>query len=296
MASRHAQIGLRTLTALVTALTVAGAAATETARAAGPSVPRRVVSMNLCTDQLALPLAAPGQLVSVSRLSRDPDSSALAALANDIPVNAGAAEEVFVLKPDLVLAGAFSAQTTVDMLRRLGFRVEIFQPESSFADIRINIRRMGDLLGRQKRAEELVAEFDRRLDAALPSVGATRPMLAYVFGDLYSAGAGTLSDDIARAAGWDNLAGKLGERGLAPLPLELIVLAAPALLVRGDRYDDDGRTLAFEALRHPALASVRLKASIPSRYTICGTPETATAIEILAAMRREQPQISRAGP
>jgi iron complex transport system substrate-binding protein len=39
--------------------------------------PRRVVSMNLCTDQLAMLVAAPGQLLSVSRIARDPRVSAL---------------------------------------------------------------------------------------------------------------------------------------------------------------------------------------------------------------------------
>ena len=33
--------------------------------------PARVVSMNLCTDQLAMMLAAPGQLVSVSHLATE---------------------------------------------------------------------------------------------------------------------------------------------------------------------------------------------------------------------------------
>ena len=48
------------------------------APAAAQEAPARVVSMNLCTDQLAMLLAAPGQLLSVSKLARDPMSSAMA--------------------------------------------------------------------------------------------------------------------------------------------------------------------------------------------------------------------------
>ena len=48
--------------------------------AAAASVPRRVVSMNLCTDQMAMLVAAPGQLFSVSFLAADPVSSVLAPL------------------------------------------------------------------------------------------------------------------------------------------------------------------------------------------------------------------------
>ena len=54
--------------------------------------PRRVVSINLCTDQLAMMLAAPGQLVSVSQLAGDPHSSAMA--------EAGEASEAPLFKED----------------------------------------------------------------------------------------------------------------------------------------------------------------------------------------------------
>ena len=39
--------------------------------------PGRVVSINLCTDQLAMMLAAPGQLVSVSHLASEVQSSSM---------------------------------------------------------------------------------------------------------------------------------------------------------------------------------------------------------------------------
>ena len=70
--------------------------------------PQHVVSMNLCTDQLAMLLAAPGQLVSVSHVARDPRASALADQAMAYPVNHGDAEEIYLAKPDLVLAAASS--------------------------------------------------------------------------------------------------------------------------------------------------------------------------------------------
>src|SRR5215212_6040081 len=41
---------------------------------AGPAgaAPRRVASLNLCTDELLLALAAPAQIVSVTHLAQDP--------------------------------------------------------------------------------------------------------------------------------------------------------------------------------------------------------------------------------
>src|SRR5690606_1418517 len=77
--------------------------------------PQRVVSINVCTDQLALLLADEGQLESVSYLSQDPELSVMAAKARKMPVNYAQAEEVFLMKPDLVLAGTFSSRATVGL-------------------------------------------------------------------------------------------------------------------------------------------------------------------------------------
>ena len=63
----------------------------------GDGAPGRVVSLNVCTDQLALLLGAPGQLVSVSRLAHDPRSSAMAREAASFPANHAHAEEIALL-------------------------------------------------------------------------------------------------------------------------------------------------------------------------------------------------------
>lgn len=134
---------------------------------AGP--PERVVSINLCTDQLAMLLADPGQLVSVTSVARDPVASALAARATDYPANNGQAEAVLGFAPDLVLAGEWTAPATLAMLRRLGVRVETFPLENDFADIRANLTRMGDLLGVPDRAAGLIAAMDATLAGPAPA-------------------------------------------------------------------------------------------------------------------------------
>src|SRR5579859_2649447 len=69
--------------------------------AAGP----RIVSMNLCTDQLLIPLADPEQILGLSRFSRDASQSFAADVARRYPTLSGGAEDVLVLKPDIVVAG-----------------------------------------------------------------------------------------------------------------------------------------------------------------------------------------------
>lgn len=110
---------------------------------ADSSTPLRVVSINVCTDQLAMLLAKPQQLLSVSYMASDPESAVLHEMAQNYHPNHGLAEEIFLMKPDLILAGTYSSPATTSLLRRLGFQVEQFAPETSFDDVRENILRMG---------------------------------------------------------------------------------------------------------------------------------------------------------
>ena len=69
---------------------------------ADSSPPLRVVSINVCTDQLAMLLAKPQQLLSVSYMASDPESAVLHEMAQNYHPNHGLAEEIFLMKPDLI--------------------------------------------------------------------------------------------------------------------------------------------------------------------------------------------------
>jgi len=244
--------------------------------------PKRVVSMNVCTDQLAMLVAADGQLYSVSHLARDPGSSVLVEDAGRYAVNHGLAEEVFLMQPDLVLAGTYTTRATVDLLRRLGIRVEEFAPETSFDDIRANLTRIGHILEREERAEELVAQLDDTL-AALETTKRPGARVAAYDANSYTSGTGTLVDAVVKASGMTNVADELGLAGMARLPLELLIMARPDLLVEGEApYATP--SLAEESLTHPAfraLAQETRMVGLPPAHTVCGTPFTAEAARIL---------------
>ncbi len=249
--------------------------------------PRRVVSMNLCTDQLALLLAAPGQILSVSKLARDPHLSNLATEAEALPANWGRAEEILLLEPDLVLAGSFTTRSTVDLLRRLGFRVEEFAPDHSFEDIRASLLRMGRLLGREPQARAILAAMETELDRikAHGARQAQRPRAVAYYAGGRTAGAGSLMDAVMQAAGLANVAAEQGSRGLAIMPMEQLVLAAPERLI-GGVADARGAALAHQNYRHPAIKAVAARGggmeSLDDRLTICGGPFTLAAVLRLA--------------
>jgi iron complex transport system ATP-binding protein len=112
---------LRALRAPFLAALLAAAPWSDDARAADRhEPPRRIVSMNVCTDQFVMLLAERERIQSVSWLARNPEVSTTADDAAAIPVNHGLAEEILPLRPDLVVAGTFTTRPTVYLLRRLG--------------------------------------------------------------------------------------------------------------------------------------------------------------------------------
>ena len=246
-------------------ITLAGAAAAE--------APARVVSANLCTDQLAMLIAAPGQLQSVSWLAADPSVSLMPDQARAVGLNHGSAEEIFLLAPDLVLAGTYSTGPTTQMLRRLNLRVETLPPATSIDDVRASITEMGALLGQPGRAARVLADFDAAL-AALPK-GSPRRATTYGANG-YTTGPDTLSGDVMRHAGLVLLSESGGQQAL-----EQLVMSAPDLIVTGSRYPTPSR--AESVLDHPAFAAIpAARASVPDRDWICGLPAIAGVAERLA--------------
>ncbi|WP_363323841.1 ABC transporter substrate-binding protein [uncultured Paracoccus sp.] len=240
--------------------------------------PGRVVSMNLCTDQIAMLLAAPGQLISVSDLAADPRMSPMADQAADYALNYGRAEEIYLMRPDLVIAGQFTSGPTVAMLRRLGIRVEVLPPADDFQAIRDEITRVGDWLGRAPQAADLIARFDQGLAALAAEVPRGRAALYYANG--FTSGPDTLAGAIVEAAGYDNIAEDYGIANTTALPMELLVMAGPDRLITGAKWPGQSRSEAI--LDHPALARTAPgTAQVTDRDWVCGTPFVLNAIEAL---------------
>lgn len=257
--------------------------------ATAQEAPRRVMSLNICTDQLAMLLAAPGQLVSVSFLAADRDLSALHGQAAAYPHNQGLAEEVFLARPDLVVTGTYSLHNTTDLLRRLGHRVEEFDFAQTIDTIPADIRRMGALLGANDRAERMARDFETEVEAARAShCGSDPTILSYGQNGIVS-GAGTMIDSIMKAAGFRNLAAELGFTGMTPFPLELLVTEKPDALIVSPPVAN-APALADQFVRHPALRALtgtRIGAFIPRGTASCGGPFVLEAIHALKKLRDE---------
>lgn len=267
---------MKTLIAGVVALTMGGAAL---------AAPQRVVSMNLCTDLLAMMVSGPDQVVSVTYISHDPRSSPMAEEAAKYGVNHGLAEEIYLLKPDLVIAGEYSTATTTALLKRLGIPVVVFPVENDFEGMRANITAMGELLGRQEKAADLLREFDADL-AAITAQGPPSHSAALYYADGFTAREDSLASRIIEAAGFSNIASSAGLTGGGVLPLEALVMAHPDLLIRGKHY---GTSRAEDVLSHPALRFLtgHEQPVLADSDWSCGTPHILRAINGINEARQK---------
>jgi iron complex transport system substrate-binding protein len=266
-------------------LVALASAAARAEQAASP--PRRIVSLNLCTDQIVIDLVGHERIAALSHLASDPALSAIAQEARGLTAIRGTAEEVLALDPDLVLTVSGSTPATVSLLERLGRRVLAVPLASDFDAIRSITRSIAKAVGEEVRGEQILAQFDTRLGAAAPDEARRPSALVYQLNSLAS-GPGTLVDAMLTAAGFRNLARQLPLGPAGRLPLETLVASPPDLVVLATA-PDAFRTVAADNLRHPALAAIlaeRPHVLLGMPDWLCGTPRVARAVEALAGWRR----------
>ena len=239
------------------------------------AAPARVASLNLCTDELLLLLAAPGQIVSVTHLVQSEAESPLWRQARRYKRNDGSLVSVAPLKPDLVLSMGGGARDRVRIAARLGIRTLDIPYPQSIADIERAVAQVADALGRARQAKPVLAGIVA-LKAAAPQRGRDAVWLG---GGGRSLAAGSLG------AQWMALAG-LAQRRLTGdrIGLEQLLVRPPAVLLRSDyragQYSGEQRWLS-----HPLAKATRRSRSVVTdgRLWTCMGPLMAGEIRRLKA-------------
>jgi iron complex transport system substrate-binding protein len=270
--------------ALAAVLALAGGIVPLPAAAADIAAkPQRIVSLNMCTDELVLRLARPEAIASVTWLSQDPRNANMAELARTIPANHGLVEQVLALKPDLVVAGAYTTRSTVGLLKRVGAEVKEFGVPRNLAEVRAQVIEMALTLGESERGQALIAAMGTRL-ARLAARQPTSRLKALVLRpNGFTTGRGSLVDEVLTAAGFVNLAAELGIDNYGQIALETVALGNADVLIL-NTTPDGPPSLAHEILHHPVLAKLgdRLRlVALPSKLWTCAGPAVIDAIELL---------------
>lgn len=240
--------------------------------------PQRIVSLNLCADQLLVALADRNQIAGLTHNAGDQQMSAVAGATKGLPILDGSAEQILAVNPDLVIGMPARRNPAIAILKAQHYPAVDLKSADSYADIVASIRTVAQAIGHADRGEAMIARMDRDL-AALPR--APRPKVAaYYQRRGYMTGTGTLVDDLMTRAGLRNLAADLGKPAIAQISLEEMVAARPDYLIvesATDRISDQGT----EMLHHPALRSIP-RISLPQAWTVCGGPAYVQAAQALS--------------
>lgn len=243
----------------------------------------RIVSMNICTDQNLLALADPAQIIGLSRFARDGRLGWVEG-ARKFPILSGGAEDILVLKPDVVTASQFDKRSTRDILKANGVNLVELPVPRTLGEVREQIREMGNIAGHPERAAAEIGRLDAAIAEARNAAGGRHFRVLPVSRRGWVPGRDSFVGAILAEAGLANAAGELGVDFGGFASLEQIVQLKPDFLVvsdAGDRAEDDGS--AF--LLHPALERFYPRDKrivIPGRMTECGGVLLADALEALA--------------
>jgi iron complex transport system substrate-binding protein len=245
----------------------------------------RVVSMNVCSDQLLLTLADPEQILGLSRYARDGWQSWAADKARNYPILSGGAEDVLVLKPDIVVASLFDKRSTRELLKAKGLHLAEFGVPRTLGEVKDQIREMGEVVQHQDRANAEIARLDAAIARARAAVTGKHYRVLPLSRRGFVSGRDSLVSSLLTETGLLNPAGDLGITSGGFASLEAIVSLRPDFILvseTGDRAEDDGR--AF--LLHPALQRFyppEKRIVIPERLTVCGGVMLAEALDVLTA-------------
>jgi iron complex transport system substrate-binding protein len=245
----------------------------------------RVVSMNVCSDQLLLTLADPEQILGLSRYARDGWQSWAADKARNYPILSGGAEDVLVLKPDIVVASLFDKRATRELLKAKGLHLAEFTVPRTLTEVKEQIREMGEVVQHPDRANAEIARLDAAIARAREAAIGRHYRVLPLSRRGFVSGRNSLVSSLLTETGLLNPAGDLGIASGGFAPLEAIVSLRPDFILvseTGDRAEDDGR--AF--LLHPALQRFyppEKRLVIPERLTVCGGVMLAEALDVLTA-------------
>ena len=248
-------------------------------RAKAPAPPQRIVSINLCADQLVLALADKEQIAGLTKNATDADMSGEAAKAHGIPLLSNSAEQILAIEPDLIVGMPASRSAALRALPKQTYPLLDLETANTLEEIHISIRETAAAIGHPERGTALIARMQGEL-AGLPKPGRGR-VAAYYQRRGYMTGTETLIDELMTRVGLVNLAGKLGKPPLSQVSLEEMVAAEPDFLIV-ESATDVVTDQDSEMLHHPALRGIP-RISVPQAWTVCGSPAYTQAARSMAA-------------
>ncbi|MEM6640912.1 MAG: ABC transporter substrate-binding protein [Pseudomonadota bacterium] len=246
---------------------------------APPAQPMRVVSLDLCADQYVLKLLDRKRILAVSPVATE-DFSYMRDAARGVAVVRPLAEDVLVLKPDLVVRSYGGGPNATAFFERAGVPVLNVGWASDIPAVLSTIQALADGLGESARGAEVVAEMRARLDT-LPEIDVRSALYMTPAG--VTTGPGSLVHEMLVTAGLSNFQ---TQRGWQPIPLERLAYDQPDQIAAAFFDSRTNHPDGWSPMRHPiarAQLSGRPVVPLKGAWTACSGWYLMDAVEALAA-------------
>ncbi|MBN2405241.1 MAG: ABC transporter substrate-binding protein [Coriobacteriia bacterium] len=166
--------------------------------------PERIVSLAPANTEILYGLGALDRVVGVTTYDDyPPEVATLEKVGDFVGPNL---EAIAALDPDLVLVTTGVQAEIISQIEALGATVIAVDPQNLDA-LYVSIATVGDAIGEPAKAEEVVSEMQRELAAIQEAIDAApvRCFIEIAQDPLYTAGAGTLLNDLIEQAGGENV-------------------------------------------------------------------------------------------
>ena len=250
----------------------------------GTARPTRIVSLDYCADQYVLKLADREQILAISP-DGDKAFSYMHEAAVGVPTVRPIAEDVLILKPDLVVRAYGGGPNAEAFFERAGIPVLTVGWTSNVDDGEVGsipslIQHMADGLGQSDRGHQLIAEFRARLAAVKKRTDGDTAL--YVTPGGVTSGPGSMVHEMLKAAGLENFE---QEPGWRDLPLEKLAYEQPDVVAAAVFRRFENQPGSWSPMNHP-MAKRQMQrdntVDLEGAWTACSGWFIMDAIEALA--------------
>ncbi|WP_332768157.1 heme/hemin ABC transporter substrate-binding protein [Pseudomonas koreensis] len=230
--------------------------------AVAADLPQRWVSAGGALSEWVSALGGEAKLVGVDTTSQHPQS--LKALPSIGYQRSLSAEGLLSLRPDILIGTEeMGPPPVLAQVKAAKVRVELFSAQADLPTLTQNLTHLGQLLGAEAQAKQLLQAYQQQLDAQQARVAQAQTaqkvpgvllLLGHAGGKLLIAGKDTAADWLLRQAGGRNLA---THSGYKPFSVESLASLDPEVLVFADRAlsGEAAKTALFK--ENPILNSSR---------------------------------------
>lgn len=220
--------------------------------------PQRIISLAPNITEILYSLGLGDRVVGVTRYCDFPEEAKekekVGGLVDFNP------EKIQALEPDLIIGFRGNPIRLLDKLRQLGFPVFILDTGKSLEDLFSKIKKIGQLTGATREADELVRGLETKrlqVDRALTGVQSVPPVFLALPGQkFWTCGRDNFLHDLIVRARGRNIAAQMPRQWLRLNP-EHLLLENPAVIVLLARDEADFERAREWYLRHPHLQPIK---------------------------------------